>query len=206
VETDIQDWTGRRLEAHDFNDLITPDVVRELLAWINDPKTVQARMSVEQWDAFCHACGERFKFHPAKDGPLRAAELLGSRQDNWQQVWDRFREAPRRYPNLPGWLRKAKPQDDDLFLKESEDVWPQSNEVHETALRNALRACDGKSAQAVIRRINELETIHAKRRHWCGPSLVKPRWRSLWRTWPCWPRLAASPWPEVRWRIWFPPT
>jgi hypothetical protein len=171
VETDIQDWTGRRLEAHDFNDLITPDVVREVLAWINDPKTVQARMNVEQWDAFCHACGERFKFHPAKDGPLRAAELLGSRQDNWQQVWDRFREAPRRYPNLPGWLRKAKPQDDDLFLKESEDVWPQSNEVHETALRNALRACDDKSAQAVIRRINELETIHAKRRHWVWAEL-----------------------------------
>ena len=72
---------------------------------------------------------------------------MGSRQENWQQVWDRFREAPKRHPNLPAWLRKAKPQDDDLFLKDSDDVWPQSNEIHEVALRNALKACNGKPAQ-----------------------------------------------------------
>ena len=66
--------------------------MREVLGWINDPKTVQARMSTEQWDAFCHSCKDKFKFQPAKDGPLRAAELMGGRQDNWQQVWNRFRE------------------------------------------------------------------------------------------------------------------
>ncbi|MEK7875682.1 MAG: hypothetical protein AAB325_05800, partial [Pseudomonadota bacterium] len=65
--------------------------------------------------------------------------------------------APRRYPNLPGWLRKAKPQDDDLFLKESDEVWPQSNEIHETGLRNALKSWEGKSAQTVTQRIKELD-------------------------------------------------
>jgi hypothetical protein len=65
---------------------------------------------------------------------------MGSRQGGWQQVWDRFREAPRRYPNLPGWLKKAKPQDHgELFLKESDEVWPQTNDMHEAALRITLK-------------------------------------------------------------------
>ena len=171
AETDIQDWTGRRLEAHDFNDLLTPDLVREILAWVNDPKALQAKMNSAQWDSFCHACKDRFRFHPARDGPLRAGELMGGRQDNWRQVWERFREAPKRYPNLIGWLRKAKPQDDDLFLKDSDEVWPQTNEIHETALRNALKACEDKPAQLAIDRVNELEKIHAKRRDWVWAEL-----------------------------------
>jgi hypothetical protein len=171
VATDIQDLTGHRLEASDFHALLSPDPVREILAWMNDPKAAQAKLTAQQWEAFCHSCKDKFGFHPMKDGPLRAAEMMGLRQGNWGQVWDRFREAPKRYPNLPGWLRKAKPQDDDLFLKESDEVWPQSNEIHETALRNVLKGCAGKTAQVVIERIKEMEAVHGKRRSWVWAEL-----------------------------------
>lgn len=171
VATDIQDLTGHRLEASDFHALLSPDPVREILAWLNDPKAVQAKLTAPQWEAFCQSCKDKFGFHPTKDGPLRAAEMLGLRQGNWGQVWDRFREAPKRYPNLPGWLRKAKPQDDDLFLKESDEVWPQSNEIHETALRNVLKGCTGKSAPSVVERVKEMESVHGKRRSWVWADL-----------------------------------
>jgi len=171
VETDIQDLTGHRLEASDFHALLSPDPVREILGWLNEPKSGQAKLTAQQWEAFCHSCKDKFGFHPMKDGPLRAAEMMGLRQGNWKQVWDRFREAPKRYPNLPGWLRKAKPQDDDLFLKESDEVWPQSNEIHETALRNVLKGCAGKTAQAVVERIREMEAVHGKRRSWVWAEL-----------------------------------
>lgn len=171
IETDVQDLTGRRLEASDFHALLSPDPVREILGWLNDPKAAQARLTAQQWDAFCHSCKDKFGFHPMKDGPLRAAEMLGLRQGNWGQVWDRFREAPKRYPNLPGWLRKAKPQEDDLFLKESDEVWPQSNEIHETALRHVLKGCADKSVQSVAERIRELEAIHGRRRRWVWADL-----------------------------------
>lgn len=115
VATDIQDLTGHRLEATDFHALLSPDPVREILAWMNDPKAAHAKLTAQQWEAFYHSCKDKFGFHPMKHGPLRAAEMLGLRQGSWGQVWNRFREAPKRYPNLPGWLRKAKPQDDDLF-------------------------------------------------------------------------------------------
>ncbi len=171
VATDIQDLTGHRLEASDFHALLSPDPVREILAWMNDPQSAQARLAAQQWEAFCHSCKDKFGFHPTKDGPLRAAELLGQRQGSWKQVWDRFREAPKRYPNLPAWLRKAKPQEDDLFLKESDEVWPQSNEVQETALRNVLKSCAGKSARAVVERIKEMEAVHGERRSWVWAEL-----------------------------------
>jgi len=171
AETDIQDLTGHRLEASDFHALLSPDPVRNIIAWINDSKATQAAMTAEQWDAFCHSCKDKFKFQPAKDGPLQAAELMGSRQDNWRQVWDRFREAPKRYPNLPGWLRKAKPQGDDLFLKDSDEVWPQTNEIYENALRNALKDCEGKSVPAVIQKLAELDALHATRRNWVWAEL-----------------------------------
>jgi hypothetical protein len=171
VGTDIQDLTGHRLEASDFHALLSPDPVREILAWMNDPKASQSKLTAQQWEAFCHSCKDKFGFNPMKDGPLRAAEMLGLRQGTWSQVWDRFREAPKRYPNLPGWLRKAKPQDDDLFLKESDEVWPQSNEIHETALRNVLKGCAGKSVQSVVERIKEMEGLHGKRRSWVWAEL-----------------------------------
>lgn len=169
--TEIQDISGHRLEASDFHALLSPDPVRDILAFIDDPKAVEARMSAEQWNAFCHSCKDKFKFHPAKEGPLRAAELMAARQDNWKQVWDRFREAPKRYPNLPGWLRKAKPNEGDLFLNDSDDVWPQTNEIHENALRHALLACDGKSSTLAIERIRDLERMHARRRDWVWVEL-----------------------------------
>lgn len=171
VETDVQDLSGHRLEASDFHALLSPDPVREILAWMNDPKAIQDKLTPQQWKAFCHTCKDKFGFHPMKDGPLQAAEMLGLRQGNWQQVWDRFREAPKRYPNLPSWLRKAKPQDDDLFLKESDEVWPQSNEIHETALRNVLKGCADKPIQAVVERIKEMEGLHGKRRTWVWAEL-----------------------------------
>ncbi len=167
AETRVQDLAGHRLEATDFHALLSPDPVREILAWLNEPQAARSRMSTEQWEAFCHSCKDKFSFHPVKDGPLRAAELMGSRQGNWKQVWDRFREAPRRYMNLPGWLRRAKPQEGgDLFLNESDEVWPQTNETHEVALRNALKACEGKPAPWAIGKLKELEEVHGKRRSW----------------------------------------
>jgi hypothetical protein len=74
AETDIQDLAGHCVEASDFHALLSSDPVRGILAWINDPKGVQAKMSAEQWEALCHSCKDKFKFHPARDGPLRAAD------------------------------------------------------------------------------------------------------------------------------------
>ena len=171
VETDVQDFSGHRLEASDFHGLLSPDPIRELLAWMNEPKGTKARMSDAEWEAFCHSCKEQFVLHPAKDGQLRAAELMGLRHGGWARVWERFREAPRRYPNLPGWLRKAKPTDDDLFLKDSDEAWPQANETHEAALRKALKACNGKAAQNVYEKLKELEGLHGRRRSWVWADL-----------------------------------
>ena len=125
VETDVQDLSGHRLEASDFHALLSPDPVREILAWMNDPKATRAKMTAQQWEAFCHSCKDRFGFQPAKDGPLRAAELMGMRQGGWARVWDRFREAPSGIRTCRAGCGRQSRTDDDLFLKDSDEVWPQ---------------------------------------------------------------------------------
>lgn len=101
VETDLQDLTGHRLEAADFRALLSPDPVREILGWLNEPKAAQARMTAPQWAAFCHSCKDKFGFRPAKDG---------------------------------------------LSLQEDDEVWPQSNEIHEITKVNVLYYTDAREA------------------------------------------------------------
>ena len=43
AETDVRDLAGHRLEAQDFHALLSHDPVREILAWLNDPRAAQDR-------------------------------------------------------------------------------------------------------------------------------------------------------------------
>jgi hypothetical protein len=94
AEVEVAELRGKKLEASDFHHLLSPDPVRQLLDWINDPSTVQGKMSDSEWKAFAKRCTDEFTFNPAKQPPIKAAELLGKREGNWQHVWNRFREAP----------------------------------------------------------------------------------------------------------------
>ena len=40
-----------------------------------------------------------------------AAVRLGNAEGAWDQVWRRFREAPRDYPNIPDRLRQVQPSE-----------------------------------------------------------------------------------------------
>jgi hypothetical protein len=66
---------GRRLEASDFDILLSSDPVRDILDWLNQPDGVQERWGRERWEAFCARCQSDYGFHPQTDGALTAAEL-----------------------------------------------------------------------------------------------------------------------------------
>ncbi len=85
AETEVKDLTGRRLEAADFHDLMSPDSVRDILAWLNDPKGFQGKLAENDWTGFCQRCQDRLGFHPGKHGSLHAAQLLAARRGGWQK-------------------------------------------------------------------------------------------------------------------------
>src|SRR5262245_41817446 len=109
ADTPLPELQGRRLEAADFDALLTPDPVRDLLTWLNDPTVARQRSEAGAWESFRNICRQQYGFDPQSDGELVGAENLGGQKGAWRQVWARFAEAPRRYPNLPELLRRAKP-------------------------------------------------------------------------------------------------
>jgi hypothetical protein len=176
AETPLGELQGRRLEASDFDALLLPDPVRDLLGWLNDPAGTRQRWDAGAWESFRSICRQQYGFDPQTDGELTGAERLGAQQGAWLKVWARFVEAPRRYPNLPELLRRAKPAPagSALFMTtEPSPAWPQDNEALETELRQMLLALEGRTRKEAATNVAVLEAQHGPRREWV--------WAELWQ-------------------------
>ena len=161
--------TSAPLRAPFFDALLTPDDVRSLLSWLDDPLGYPTTVAPEEWGAFCEVSRIKYGFHPEKDGPLHAAQLLGQRYGAWYQVWERYTEAPHAYPNLPERLRNARPGQVPLF--DRTEGWPQDNEVEEDDLRQGLAGLEQHTPQDARAALYELEERHAPRREWVWARL-----------------------------------
>lgn len=163
LEESIEGLRARgHLDKDYFNSLLTGgDPVRELLQWLNDEEAFRAGRSPAEWQAFVALCKSQVAFDPATQGVLSAAAKLAAREGTWVQVWGRYCEAPQRYPNIPGQIRKtAVPQD--LFSDKS--GWPQWNEECEAALRVDLKSLHDQPAHEARKKVAVLEKEHAERR------------------------------------------
>lgn len=156
--------TGR-LDASRLHSLVMTDSVRTLLEWIDDPEAVKQELQGARWDALVEACRSTYGFDPAKDGRLGAAARLGARGGAWDGVWSRFADNPRRFPNIPAVLDKARPEGD-LFggSDPHPDSWPSWNQEQEDQLRSALVGLEAKGDLAEIRAaVKELAAEHLRR-------------------------------------------
>ncbi len=158
------------LTAAKLNGLLNPQPVRNLLHWMNDPAGQRAKLSDSEWAAFRATCQDQFKFDPLTDGEITAALHLGNRDDVWQSVWNRFTEAPLRYPNMPDLLRRARPTTTDALFHEPSS-WPQDNEAAEAALRKKFQALKDMLPADARKQIRELEKSHGARRGWVWAEL-----------------------------------
>jgi len=157
------------LRAPFFDALLNPDEVRSLLLWLNDTEGYPKRCSAAEWASFCGLSQRKYGFHPEKDGVMIAMALFGEHQGAWENVWNRFKEAPQAYPHLPEFLRRARPQQLPLFtLSES---WPQDNEAAEQTLREELTRLRDLAPHEVRSAIHDLEQLHAPRRTWVWAML-----------------------------------
>ena len=150
--------------------LMHPNSVRDVLRWLNDPEGYRRQSSEQEWAAFVALCETHYEFAPDRDSPVTVAGKLGERDGNWEMVWQRFAEAPRRYSVIPDWLLEAKPQKT-LPLLDHAESWPQNNESAELSLRDALLTVSDLDSYTAGARILELEREHGPRRDWVWSEL-----------------------------------
>lgn len=164
MDCPVSQLLGRRLDADDFNGMVSPDATGLLLRWLSDPDAFNQRHSEAEWKAFCQQCKTEFRFDPVKEGPLKAAQMLAGRDNSWNKVWQRFVETPANYPGIVDWLKRAAPKDASMF--ETAEIWPDVNDREERALHQALAKLVDRPQHEAIKGIVELEKHHAPRRHY----------------------------------------
>lgn len=167
AETPVAQLQGRRLEAEDFDRLLSSDVVRYLLHWMSEPAAVREQMGPDRWAAFRNQCREKFDLDPETDGEIAAGERLGLSEGPWAEVWERFEEAPGAYPGIPDLLRRSRP----MRILIDRSRWPDVNEEEEKAARAALAGLQGLLHDEACARVLELERQHAERRRWVWARL-----------------------------------
>lgn len=157
---------GAPLRSPFFDELLTPDLARNLLLWIDDGLQFERTSTPEELAAFSAQCKKTYGIDPREVGAVGVAEQLGQRETPaWDLAWQRFIEAPEQYPHMAERLRAARPTRD-LGLFNKPDSWPQDNEAAETEVRRVLAALG--DAQPALARISvgQLEHDHGPRRSW----------------------------------------
>ena len=110
-------------------------------------------------------CKSQLAFSPDDDGILTGAAKLAAHEGPWHPVWERYCEAPNRYPNVPQKIRQCRMPDLNLFSNsKTHGSWPQWNEAQENDLRNSLKSLKNLPEHEARKRIIELNKKHKNRR------------------------------------------
>lgn len=166
LDEEVELLRGKRLDKDFFNTLLTGgDPVRDLLLWLDQGDAFKESRGENEWKAFVEVCKSQLAFDPQNHGQLVGGTKLASHDGPWKAVWERFCEAPRRYPNVSTLLHKCQPPTFDLFADaETAGGWPQWNDGQETNLRQDLHALRDLPAHKARAKIVELEKQHGSRR------------------------------------------
>ena len=161
VLTPIAQLALRRLEADDFDRMLSDDLIRDMLRWMGDPDGTKTRLGPGRWGAFCNRCREELAFDPEVDADITAGERLGKGDDAWAKVWDRFVESPTAYQGIDELLRRSQPQMTLLFDRSR---WPDLNDEDEKFVRKELTGLTGLPHGGACDAVLKLESEHGRRR------------------------------------------
>lgn len=161
--TPIAQFQGQRLEAEDFDRLLSSDVIRDVLRWMSDPDGTRERLGDNGWGAFGSLCRERLEFDPESQADVTAGELVGCGEGAWGEVWERFAESPTNFPGVEPLLRRSRPAGSLPFHREP---WPDLNDEDEATVRKALAGLPGLAHERACKTVVELDSSHGVRRGW----------------------------------------
>lgn len=166
LDEEVELLRGKRLDKDYFNTLLTGgDPVRDLLQWLDQGDAFRDARGENEWRAFVEVCKSQLAFHPENDGPLACAARLASHEGPWKPVWERYCEAPKRYPDIPAKIRQCQMPPLELFSDaDTHGGWPQWNEKQENTLRQSLSSLQKHPPHEARKRIADLVRQHCARK------------------------------------------
>ena len=168
LDEDVTLLRGKRLDKDYLNTLLTGgDPVRDLLQWLDQGDAFRASRGENEWSAFVEVCKSQLAFNPQNEGVLAGSAKFANREGPWQAVWERYCEAPKRYPHIPSRIRKCAPPSGSLLwhLNNGEFVgWPQWNDEQEKRLHQDLMNLGNMPAHEARTKVLELAKQHEHRR------------------------------------------
>lgn len=173
LDMPMSDLQGRQINAAWLNSLLAPNPTRDVLVWMNNPKSAQESWKGPKWDAFCKWSKKDFGFDPLDDGELGAAEKLAARQGKWPAVFELYQDSYTSFPNVIALLNKLVPPGlDGLFPDfSSYETYPAANSKFEAELRNDLLALEQLPIADVRSSVLKAEETHGPRRKWLWARL-----------------------------------
>jgi hypothetical protein len=156
----IENLSNIHLDKQFFNELISgTDIVKDILVWISSPENFKAGRTNQQWQAFIEICNTKYKFNPELDGIFTAIERIAWKDEDWENVWERFCEAPRKYEAIPTLLKNVIHP-----LLETQERNPNWNSEQEIILRAELLNLSDVPEHKAREEILQLEKVHCNRR------------------------------------------
>jgi len=168
ADTPVSQLQGRHLEADDFDRMLSSDVIRDLLRWMEDPEGTRHRLGDDGWGAFRNQCQDLLQFDPEIEADVTAGAQLGAGTGKWSEVWERFRQSPAVFPGIVDLMRRSRPSGTITFDRER---WPEENDQDESVVRQKLGSVCEMSTADARQHILDLESQHGPRRQWVWAML-----------------------------------
>lgn len=166
LDEEVDLLRGKRLDQDYFNTLLTGgDPIRDLLQWLDRGDAFRKEQNGPEWKAFVEVCKSQLAFDPENQGVLAGAAKLAEHTGPWESVWERFCEAPQRYPGISDQIRKCQPPAFDLFADaRTVGGWPQWNDEQEKILQRDLVTVKDLAPHEARKKLRELAKVHSARR------------------------------------------
>ena len=168
-------FQGKTLvDAEYLNNLLFPDLIPNILKWMCKGNDFLSQMEKGKRDVFVNLCKTQYDFEPKEQDIKAIAEKLGSQKGNWKYVWQLYATAPKKYPEIEGLLRLAKPTDlgTGIFAL-PEESWPQVNEDAEGLLLVELKKTTKLAPNEAAKDLKGLADSNFKRLGWIWNELGK---------------------------------
>lgn len=163
-----------QIDAGFLNTLVFPEINESILQWMIQGESFLHSMDLSKKAVFIELCKGQFDFVPDVKNIKEIALKLGSQSGSWKNVWQLYANNPKKYSQIEGLLRQAKPADLGIGMYSlPSESWPQVNELEESKLADALQSLTKMDIPKAYSKLLELENIHRVRRDWIWAELDK---------------------------------